>query len=157
MNTRLKLPFLATASLFLVGLYVLISILSVTQDVVLPLIFASIIASSLSPAVNFLVDRKINRALSIAFVLAVAFLILIGLALLLSSQATMLKESWPQLVDKFEALLNQIIDWGANYFNVSTKKINAWLTDTKNDLFSNSGAAIGVTLTTMGGMLAIIF
>ena len=62
MNARLKLPFLAMASLFLVGLYVLISILSVTQDIILPIIFASIIASSLSPAVNFLVDRKINRS-----------------------------------------------------------------------------------------------
>ncbi len=157
MNTRLKLPFLASASFFLVGVYVLISILSVTQDIVLPIIFASIIASSLSPAVNFLVDRKMNRALAIGLVLTVAFLVLIGFVLLLSSQAAMLKESWPQLVEKFDALLTQIIDWGAEYFNISTKKINDWIANAKNDLFSNSGAAIGVTLTTMGGMLAIIF
>jgi len=153
----MKLPFLAMASLFLVGLYVLISILSVTQDIVLPIIFASIIASSLSPAVNFLVDRKINRALSIGIVLTVAFLILIGLMLLLSSQTTTLKESWPQLVEKFDVLLSQTIDWGAEYFNISKKNIYAWIATTKNELISNSGTAIGVTLTTMGGMLAIIF
>jgi len=157
MNTRLKLPFLASASFFLVGLYVLISILSVTQDIVLPLVFASIIASSLSPAVNFFVDRKMNRALAIGLVLTVAFSILIGLVLFMSSQAAMLKESWPQLVEKFEALISQTIDWGAEYFSISTKEIYAWIARTKTELLSNSGAAIGITLTTVGGMLAIIF
>jgi len=157
MNTLLKLPFIAKASFFLVGLYVLISILSITQDILLPIIFAAIIASSLSPAVNFLTNHKINRALAIALVLTIALLILIGLMVLLSSQTTMLKESWPQLVEKFDSLLTQTITWGAEYFDISTKKINAWIANVKNDLFSNSGAAIGITLTTMGGMLAIIF
>ncbi len=157
MNAHLKLPFFVKLPLFFVGLYVFISMLFIAQDIILPIIYATIIAIALSPAVNYLVKKNINRALSIAIVLAVSLLILSSVVALLSSQTSLLGEAWPQLATRFETLWNQSIKWTSGYFNISTYKINGWINQVKEELINNSGAAIGITLTTMGGMLAIIF
>jgi predicted PurR-regulated permease PerM len=156
MNTALRLPYYAKASLLLIGLYAFISMLSIGQDIILPLIYAAIIASAISPVVNYLAGKKINRTVSIALVLILVLLMVSGLIALLSSQASLLSEAWPQLVIKFQALFKQTIAWVSGYFNISARQINAWVADTKGDLLNNSGTAIGVTISTMGGVLATV-
>lgn len=154
MNTVLKFPFYAKASLFLIGFYISISILSIAQDLFLPLIYATISAILLSPVVNYLVKKKINRAVSITCVLIIALLIVSCLIALLSSQASLLREAWPDLTNKFELLLNQTIHWASSYFNISSREINKWIATTKSELNFSSSALIGTTLTTLGGVLA---
>lgn len=157
MQHPVRLPFYVKASLLLVAGYVLISMLSIAQDLLIPLIFAFIIASVLSPAVHFLTQKKLNRPLSIALAMAAALLLVAGLIAFISGQASLLSEAWPQLTVKFQEFLDQAIAWVSKYFNVSVGKINAWITKATNDVLNNSGAAIGLTLTTMGEMLAIVF
>lgn len=157
MNTDLKLPFYAKMPLILIGLYVFFSMLSIVQDIILPLIYATIIAILISPVVNFLVNRKVNRALSVAGVLIIALLILSSLIALFLSQASLLGESLPQLADKLQELLNQTISWSSGYFNITTQNINTWITHTKSEYINSSGARIGLTLTSMGSLLATIF
>jgi len=157
MNTRLKFPFYAKASLLLIGLYVFISMLSIGQDIILPLIYATITAILISPLVDFLVKKKINRALSIAGVSLIALLLVVAIIALFSSQASRFSEALPQLTDKFQELLHQTIKWVSGYFNVSTREINAWIANAKAELMVNSNAAIGNTLTSLGGVMATVF
>lgn len=157
MQHLVRLPVYAKTSLLLIGCYVLISMLSIAQDIIIPLIFASIAASILSPGVNFLTRHKLNRALSVAFTLAVLLLLVGALIAFLSAQTTLISEAWPQLTVKFQEILDQTIAWVSKYFNTSKGKINAWITNATNDVINNSGAAIGLTLTTMGEMLALVF
>lgn len=152
-----KLPAYAKASLIIIGLYALISMLSISQDILLPIIFAGIIASAISPAVNFLTRKKLTRSFAIVLVMAGVILLVSAVIAFLSSQATVLSEAWPQLTEKFQELLDQTVAWVSKYFSISTKKINAWIDQATSDLISNSSGAIGITLTTMGEMLAIIF
>lgn len=154
MNTLIKLPFYAKAALLLIGLYTFTSILFITQDIVLPLIYGAIIAISISPAVKFLVEKKINRTLAIFAVLTLALLLIAALILFLVTQASLVGQAWPQLLDKFESLLNQGIAWVSGSFGLSTVQINGWIAKSKAELLNNSGAAIGVTLTTVSGVLA---
>jgi predicted PurR-regulated permease PerM len=67
-----------------------------------------------------------------------------------------LSEARPQLNLKFQALLNQLTQWIAVYFNISVEKINQGFANAQMELLNNSGAAIGVTLTTIGGILSAI-
>lgn len=157
MNTPLKFPFYAKAALILLGLFIFIYILSTLQGIILPIVYAGIIAISISPAVNYLVRKKINHAIAIALVLTTAILIISGFIALLSSQASLLSEAYPQLVLKFQNLFDQSVKWCSGYFNISIPKINAWIASTKADLVENSGTVIGVTLTTMGGVLSVAF
>jgi predicted PurR-regulated permease PerM len=129
--------------------------LSIAQDIILPVIYATIIAILISPLVNFLVKKKINRTISIAGVLLITLMILTILIILLSSQASLLSEALPQLTDKFQEFFNQTVTWISGYFNISEQKINAWVDNAKTELINNSSANIGITLTTIGGFLVV--
>ena len=157
MNSTIKFPFYAKASLLLIGVYVFINILFKVQDILLPIIFATIISILISPIINYLVIRNINRGLAIAAVLFVLLLVFAVLILMLTSQASILNEALPRLSAKFQDLLKQGVSWVSSYFNISVRKINVWINETQSDMFDNSGAAIGLTLTTLGGVLAIVF
>ncbi len=157
MNTLIRLPFYAKASLLLIGLYLFTSILFIGQDIILPLIYATIIAISISPGVNFLVRKKVNRTLAIFAVLIVALLLIVALILLIVTQASLMGQAWPQLLDKFESLLNDGIAWASGSFDISIQQINTWIAKSKAELMNNSSTAIGITLTTMSGVLASIF
>lgn len=154
MNTLVKLPFYVKASLTLTGLYVLIKMLYIAQDIIIPILYATIIAILISPAVNFLVNKRINRAVSVAGVLIIALLIIAALIALLSSQANLLSEAWPRLANKFQELLNKTISWISAYFNVTSQKINAWIVHAKSEFINISSVGIGNTLTSVGGIVA---
>ena len=139
-------PFYIRASIFIVGAYFLISMLYSGQAIILPLVYAVIVATLLSPWVDFLVRKKLNRVLSISIVMLMAVFIAAGLGILLSSQFRHLLHAWPRLMDKFQELSIQVVAWVSGCFHISTEKINAWLMNEKNEMVTNSNAAIGMTL-----------
>lgn len=151
------LPFYVKASLLLIGIYYFISMLSMAQGIILPVLYAGIIAILIGPVVNFLVKKKINRALAIAGILACTFFLVVIFAIVLSTQFSRFSEALPHLADKFQELLNQAIAGFSAGSNISTQLINEWIAKTKGELLSNSGAAIGTTFSTMGGILATLF
>jgi predicted PurR-regulated permease PerM len=151
------MPFYVKASLLLIGIYYFISMLSIAQDIILPLIYAGITAILISPLVSFLVKKKVNRAIAILGILVGAFVVVFILVALVSLQADRFGAALPQLADKIQALFNQAIAWFSGFTNISTKLINEWIAKTKGELINNSGAAIGTTFSTMGGLLATIF
>ncbi len=157
MSTNLKIPFYAQASIFLVGLYVFVSILSIAQGIILPLLYAGIIAILISPVIDFLVKKKLNRVLSIAGVLLVSFLIIFAFVALLSYKASRFIDALPKLVDKFKEVLDQCIVWSSGFLNISVPIIDEWIVNAKTELLSNSNGAIGTTISTMGGMLSTAF
>jgi predicted PurR-regulated permease PerM len=157
MNTLQRFPFYVKASLLLTGLYVFISMLSIARDIILPLIYATILAILVSPVINFLVKKKINRVIAIASVLIIAILIVAVFITLLISQVSRLSEALPQLTEKFQELLGQTVTWASGYFNISEQKINAWVSSSKAWLINSSSANIGITLTSIGGVLVAAF
>jgi predicted PurR-regulated permease PerM len=157
MNLFLKLPFYAKVTLTLIGLYVFVTILSIAGSLLIPLLFAGIIAVLLSPAVHFLFMKKINRTLSISIVLFVVSLLFISLMILLSTQATNLKDSFPQLQIKFNEFYGQAISWISAVFNTEEATINSWMLQAKEDLLNSSNTAISITLSSVGNGMAMIF
>jgi predicted PurR-regulated permease PerM len=156
MNAKTKLPFYIGATIFLVGLFAFISILYLTQSILLPLIYSAIFAVLISPAVNFLVRKKVNRTLAISIVLLVALMLATGLIVLISSQATHFRDAWPQLARKFDELINQGVVWASGCFHIDTPTIDAWIDKSKGELMSKGGSMIGVTLSTMSGVFAAV-
>lgn len=152
-----KLPFFAKASLFLVGLYALISMLYIAQGIIVPLIFATFIAIVLHPVVNFFVRKHVNRVAAIVFTLIITILVIGAFGTFLFSQASRFSESWPKLVEKFDDIFNQTLTWASGYFEISPGKINAWITKSKGELFNTSGTAIGQTLINVGSGLVVLF
>ncbi len=156
-DKEFKFPFYAKAALLLIGLYVFISMLFIAQDILIPIIFAVIIAIVLHPVVNFFIDHKIPRVLAIIITLSLTFIVVAALAMLISRQANKFSETWPVLVEKFTLMLSQITTWFSKYFDINPWVVHKWIVKTKAELLSNSNAAIGQTLFAVGNTLMVLF
>ena len=157
MSTGPRLPLYIKGTILLFGLVLFVGVLYLAKNIILPFCYAALLAILLSPAVHFLEKRRVNRALAIGGVLAVAIILIGMVILLLFSQFSLLSDALPQLSLKFDELIANAVRWTSGYFNISVRKINAWMAETKADMISNSGMAIGTTLTTIGGVMATLF
>jgi predicted PurR-regulated permease PerM len=155
-DKKLKLPFVAKTSIFFIGLFVFITMLYIGREIIVPLIFATIIAIVLHPVVNFFVRMRINRLLAIIIALLLTFILIIAFGALIYSQANNFGESWPILVEKFTKMLNQTITWWAGNFDANPRKIRDWIEVTKGELINTSSSAIGETLMSLGGGLIVM-
>jgi len=153
---EIQLPFYVKAILLIIGLFALGALLYIAQGIIIPLVFAILIAILLHPVVNFLVKMKINRVVAISLTLLLTFLLVAAFTGLLFSQASRFSESWPLLVDKFTVILNQTISWISGYFDINPHKIYAWIAKTKSELIDTSGSAIGQTLINVGSVVMVL-
>jgi predicted PurR-regulated permease PerM len=153
----LKLPFYAKATIFLIGAIALFAILYIAKNILIPVVFATVIATVLSPLVDFFVRHRINRVVAITITLLLTFLVIVAFGSLLISQAVRFSDSVPTLVDKFTLLVNQTINDASEYFNLEPQKIHAWITKTQSEIINLSTAAIGQSLVIAGSMLVVLF
>lgn len=156
-DTTKKLPIYAKLSLISMGLIAFFYMLYVGQDILVPLIFATIIAILLNPVVNFLCRKGMNKVVAIMIVLTTALVTVAALMYFIGSQVSMFSETVPQLKQKIALIFNDTIDWVSQKFNVGKPKIAAWVDKTKVEGMDNSSAVIGETLGTIGGVLILVF
>ncbi len=148
-----NIPFYARASLFLLGICAFGYILVIGQEIIVPLIFAAIIAILLNPVVQFLERNHIHRILAIFIVVLAAILVTGALIYFISSQMSLFAESAPKFKGKLHEFLNLIIGWVSAQVNIAPEKITAWIAKAQTDAMKNSGAVMGQTLVTLGGIL----
>ncbi len=150
-----KLPLYLKTVLIIIGLVAFVFILYVAQNILIPIVFATILAVVLHPAVNLFVRFNIHRVVAIVIVMFLSFILIASFGTLLFSQVSRFTESLPRLVDKFTEIINHIIYWASGFFDIGANEITAWITATKNDLIG--GAKIGQTIINVGGILALFF
>jgi predicted PurR-regulated permease PerM len=157
MTSSFKIPFYARLSLILVGGYVFVYILYTARQIIVPLIYATIIAILLNPIVVFLEDRKVKRLLAISLAILIAIVFTVGLFYLISSQVTMFEKTFPKLEQKFSVLVDQFAANISAKFDIDPVKVNKWIAKTRAELISNGNTWIGQTLITITGLLIVIF
>jgi predicted PurR-regulated permease PerM len=151
--TLVNIPIYAKASLLLVGLCAFVYILFIAQQVLLPIIFATIIAVLLSPLVQFLVRHRLPRILAIVIAVLLAMLVTVALVYFISSQINSFAEASPRYKEKLDGLLKQTIAWVSVQVNIAPEKLTGWLANAQSEVMKNSGAILGQTLSTVGGFI----
>lgn len=157
MDRITKIPFYVKVSIFLVGLFAFVAILYIAKGIIVPIVFAMIIAIVLHPVVNFFVKININRVVAVIITLLLMIAVMAALGLLIISQISRFSESWPELVDKFTSIINQTISSASGYLDINPQKIYGWIEKTEADILNTSSAAIGRTLAIVGNGLVIVF
>lgn len=150
-------PFYAKTAIVLVGLIAVFSILFIAKSILVPIVFAIIIATLLHPVVCFIVRFKINRVIAIILTLLLTAVILFGLIDLILSQVNRFSATWPALIEKFDVIIDQAINWAAVNFDINPLKIHEWIAKTTGELMNSSTAAIGQTLVILGNGIVIVF
>ncbi len=152
-----SLPFYLKLSQISIGIVAFVFVIYIGQQIILPLIFALLIAILLNPFVSFLQRKGWNRVLAILIVILIAFILLAVLLFFIFTQASMFTEALPQLKVKFSAMFETAINWVSSTFNISVEKIHGWISEQKGEGLSNSSAIIGKTLMTVSGVLFSFF
>lgn len=153
----LKFPLYARITSVLIGLFVLVNMLSAAHDIILPLMYAVILAILLSPIVEFLERRHFNRVLAIILVICVLIASVAALVFMLATQADLLRDAMPRLSRNFQDLLDTLITGTSAYLKIDELRIERWISEASSELSKNKNVAIGSTLTSIGGLLSTTF
>lgn len=154
-NKDIELPFYAKTSLVLMGLFVSIWILYITQAIIVPLIFSFIIAILLNPVVDKL-GKWMNRTLAITITLSLSFIIIAAFGAILVTQINLFSDAWPLLIKKIGTIINQSIGITAKYLDISPEQIHDWIIKSRNDILNSISSTLGNTILSIGNLLATL-
>ncbi|HMG15699.1 MAG TPA: AI-2E family transporter [Saprospiraceae bacterium] len=156
MEDKVHFPFYIRISQVIIGIVGFFFILYIGQDIIIPLVFGTLIAILLNPLVYFLTNRKVNRVLAIFIVMFLSIIIAAALIYFFAVQASSFSDTFPLLEKKFDIMLKESSDWLAQTFHLSKSSINSWITKAKNEGLNNTPLYIGQTLSTMTGFIVIL-
>ncbi|OQP66278.1 AI-2E family transporter [Niastella vici] len=157
MNTTGKTPFVIVAALGITGLFIFFYILYIGSGIILPVIYAAIMAVLLNPLVNRLCRHRINRVLAIGIAVILLLLLFFGLMYFVIDQSLRFADSLPVLQQKLNMLLQQFTQWASRTFRVSGDKVDKYIVDTENRQLNASAAILGQTLITATAVLKLFF
>jgi predicted PurR-regulated permease PerM len=155
MKDAIRLPLYAKLSLIFMGLVAFVLILFVTQRIIVPIIYSTIIAIVLNPIVNFLVRIKFNRILAISLTLLFFITTLISVVSLLSIQLMQFGDSFPVFIEKFNQFSAICVAWASELLNISVQKINIMIVQKRTELLNGSTVFIGQTIMSTGNGLIV--
>jgi predicted PurR-regulated permease PerM len=145
-------PFYVKATVVLIGLYYLVSILSLLNGILVPFAFAILFAVLLNPLYNWLLRFKIPRPLAVTLTVLSGIVFTTVIGYLLSSQVAQFSQSFPVLKIRFGQMTDSLELWISQQFGVSIQKQVLFA---KNALDS-SRAAIGSIIGTVFGTLSLL-
>jgi predicted PurR-regulated permease PerM len=151
--TPVRLPVYLKIAQILLGITVFFYILYIGQDIIIPLVFAIMIAILLNPVIRFLCRIRIPRVPAILLSLIVTMAVIAAILYFFISQISLFSESFPLFKKRFLSLFNDAEHWVARTFNVSKWKVDAWVTKTQKDEMGNGTVVITSTVSTLGGMI----
>jgi predicted PurR-regulated permease PerM len=151
MESSIKIPFYARIAFVFIGIFAFVFTLYIGQRIIVPLVYATIIAILLNPLVNYLLRKKINKVVAISISVALAIFSVAIVLFVVSSQISMISDTYPALKLKFNVTSSQIVQWFSEKFNIRISKIDAWITITQTQAISN--LVVGEKLTEAGQML----
>lgn len=155
-QAAIKFPFYARVTLILVGLFVLVTMMSIGQDIIVPLLFAAILSILLSSIVDVLVRIKVNRIVAIAGTIILVVLIGAFFTIWISSKATLLIDAYPLLLEKFDKLQEQIVTWASWNIGIDAGKITSLINESRANLMKLGEGSLGKTLASVGGVVGVI-
>jgi predicted PurR-regulated permease PerM len=152
-----KLPFYVKLSQIIIGLVAFFYVMYIGQDIIIPLVFAVIIAILLNPAVNFLINSRWNKVMAISLVLLATIILVAALFYFIFYQFTRFSDALPELKHNLNNIWQQMESWICTEFNISHKKFDAWVEQTKKENMNKSTAVLTGTIGTISGALITIF
>ena len=139
----------------LVGLSLLVFVLRRLDSVLLPILFAALLAVLLLPLVTRLERWKLSRIWAIIVALLLMIGILVGLFYLFGSQIFSLREELPKLQAKSVQYFDQIQQWAHAKFGYEPMSKEQVIDSSMKSVKSSAGGYLGSTLSTTAGILSV--
>jgi predicted PurR-regulated permease PerM len=150
-------PFYLKLSLTLVSLTIISLALIYAKSIILPLMFAVLLAMLVLPITNFLVSKKIYKVLSILIPLVISLIVIGGVIYLLSRQVMNFLDDLPTLKERVAELSKSLQQWLTSNANISVPKQNQYLKDTVEDIKEQGPKLVGITFLSLTEAFAYLF
>src|ERR1700754_881869 len=150
-----KYPFYIRATVILFGLILLVFCLFTLREIFVPLAFALLLAILLNPLVIRFQTWRFPKVLAISLVLALAILIISGIAYLLYLQIGSFSDQLPVFKKKAAELGTRIQSGLSNEYGISVQKQNQYITEAQNGLKPVMASIMGTALGTLSVVLLL--
>ncbi len=150
-------PLYQRLSLITLGLSAFFYVLWAGQSIIVPLLFAMLLAMLLDPVVKRLTKWHLPRPLGIAIAVLLAMTAIVGLGYFIATQATHFSEMVPELKTKGKQFIQDSEDWVMDATPVEHKDVDNAVAKVKEQGMEKGGALVGKTLTTVGTLFGFLF
>jgi predicted PurR-regulated permease PerM len=152
-SPKTRYPFYIKAPLVLIGICCFIYILYLLQSILVPFLFAGLIAILLNPLCNKLQSVGVPKVLSILLTILLALIVAGLVFFFLSSQISQFGEMVPQLKERFFQIADDVQQWLSQRLGISLKKQSELL----KKVIDNGQGFVGQTLGAVLSMISVIF
>ena len=153
MNDKINIPFYIKIASISISCFAFVFILHYSQQIISPIIYATILAILLNPLVNLFL-KKMNRILAITCAVLIATIFIFGIGYIIASQLSFFSGTFPKLKIKFHEISIGFVKWIAIEFNLRVSDVNSWIMGTQKDIVNN--LAIGESLSRLGQSLVTL-
>jgi predicted PurR-regulated permease PerM len=153
-DTTRKIPFYIRVSFVFIGIFAFVYIMYIGRQIMVPVVFAAIVAILMNPVVNFMKRHGIGNIASISIATFMCAGIMIGIIMVLGTQLNKLSENYSVLAEKIRISKSHWMSWISSHSKIETSRIDAWIEQTKADAISTMSS--GETISGFGRTLIII-
>ncbi len=150
------LPWYARATYIMCGTVLLLAFLYVAKDLLVPLIYAGLLAILVHPVSEFLDKRKIPRMISSFIAVAAACIVLAGVAALIAMQIGQFGDELPRIREQGQQFLNRLQLFITQTFGVTYSDQLRWFHQWWDQSWKQGGEAISQTLLTFKDILSLV-
>jgi predicted PurR-regulated permease PerM len=115
------------------------------KGIILPILFAILLATLLLPIVNFLAQRRVPKPVSIIIPLFLAIVTIGAVVYFLSSQVVNFMDDTPKLRERITELSASFQGWLNTSLNISVPRQNQYLKDTVENIKGEAPKIMGAT------------
>ena len=138
-----ELPLTARRSIELIGICLLGALISIGNDIIMPVLMAFFLSIVLLPIYRFLRARKFPEVLSILLPILLGAVFIAAVIWFFSIQISILANDFPQIQKNINYHLNNLSDWINVKTDFSTQEQIKFLNEQSNKLLINAGNIIG--------------
>lgn len=155
MKEPLKIPFYAKTALIFISLFAFVYTLSIAQNIIVPIVYATLLAILVNPLVNFLCRKGINRFVSIMLTVLMALCLVLTLFYAVYTQASHFSDSFSQMNEKFIESSNEFMNWISKKTNIHTSILKTWVNEMQKTVFNN--LALKENFTRFSNVMVTVF
>jgi predicted PurR-regulated permease PerM len=153
MTTEVKEPFYKKLALVLVSLSLIAVMMIYGGNIVLPILFAVLLANILLPVVQFLQRKKFNRTFAILLPVFLSVVIGIGLLYFLSRQVITFMKDVPALKERVDKVSHDAKLWFQDVTGVKLVQQDKYIEESMQGIKDNAPRLVGSTVDTLSGVV----
>ena len=149
-------PFYQRLGFTLLSLGIIAAAIVLGKEILLPILFAILLAMLLLPITNYLAGKGLHRILSIGLPVLLTLILFGGLIYLLSIQIVNFLDDAPELNKKLAEVGTSTQKWINENIHITVRKQNEYIKETVEGIKDNSPKLVGFTFGSLTGILTYI-